>query len=156
MNYKLSAFTLVETLITMVLIGIITAMTFSLINILGKQLQEYLNDKNILLEYYLLDNALLKDLDKTEYYTINENTLKLMTSGQEEITYTFSETISSREINGSTIIYNCSADNLRSQNSNIDSLQHYIFLRYRILNDTLSKTYTNFSDYAQFINKEEE
>ena len=156
MNYRLQAFTLVETLMTLVIIGIISTMTYSLINVLGKQLQEYFNQKNMLMEYYLLDNALMKDLDNTVHGVSLQNEFKLITNTQEEITYVFTDTLTSRLKKGGTITYNCTAETLSLQKSKTDSLQYFVRLRLRVLNDTLTKAYTFFSDYAHVINSRTE
>ncbi|WP_353780192.1 prepilin-type N-terminal cleavage/methylation domain-containing protein [Winogradskyella sp. 3972H.M.0a.05] len=86
---KIKAFTILEVLISLVVMGIIIGLTYTLFNIMEKQLITYRNDNDVILQYNLLNTTLQRDIYYANYYEKEESTLVLFNYSEEKISYSF-------------------------------------------------------------------
>ncbi len=87
---SLKAFTILEVLLTLMLMGIIITISYTLFNVLGKQLSLFEKENVSELDYNLFNYAIQNDMDKAEDFDIHSDALSLHYYDNTTIHYTIS------------------------------------------------------------------
>ena len=149
---NINAFTLLESLITLMLISIIIGLTYALINLVEKQLIVLEQEHTEILEYNLFNSALINDINTATSYDFEEEDklLKL---------HFYDNSLISYEIKPNEILrqtsFSSDAFNIKTINHNLSNTYKHTALELQLilLKDTLSTHYTLKKDEAQSINK---
>ena len=152
---KIPAFTLLESLITLMLISIIIALSYTIINLMGKQLSLFEKENTQILEYNLFNSTLINDIDNSIDYKVEDNQLSLKFYDNTSIDYYIKNNMILRD-NG----INKDTFNIRSvKYSHQESVskkysKNYLLLQLKLLKDTIATNYYLKKDNAKFINKQ--
>lgn len=88
-KHKIKAFTLLESLITILLISIIIGLSYGLINLVDKQMTLLQKENVEVLEYNLFNSTLKLDIHKSNAFFIEKNQLNLSNYDNRVISYSF-------------------------------------------------------------------
>nr|WP_321234605.1 type II secretion system protein [uncultured Psychroserpens sp.] len=151
---KIRAFTLLESLITLMLISIIIALSYALINLIGKQLSLFEKENTQLLEYNLFNSTLINDINNSNDFTIEDNHLLLEFYDNSSIDYYIKKNMVLRATNNKQDAFNINTINYSFVPSTSKTYpKNYLELRLRLLKDTITTSYVLKKDNAKFINK---
>ena len=150
---NIHAFTLLESLITLMLISIIIALTYSLITLVEKQLVLLEHENTEILDYNLLNSTLINDINSaTNYRLENDNNLLILEY--------YDETSVGYDIKPNEILRQTASSD---EAFKIKTLSHNISKAYKnktalelkfvLLKDTISTHYILKKDNAHLINK---
>lgn len=150
---NIPAFTLLESLITLMLISITIALTYSLINLVEKQLIVLEQENNQVLDYNLFNSALISDIDGSVDSLLENDSTKLTLNYYNETSITYN--IKTNEVLRQTI---GNTDTFK-----IKTISHNLFKPYKtettlqlrliLLKDTINTNYILKTDDASLINK---
>jgi prepilin-type N-terminal cleavage/methylation domain-containing protein len=84
---KIKAFTLLESLITLMLISIIIALSYALIDLIGRQLSLFEKENTQILEYNLFNSTLINDIHVSYDFDINGTEIMLINYDESIIKY---------------------------------------------------------------------
>ena len=77
MSNKLNSFTILEALLSMLILSIIIGLTYSLFTLLNKQMSLFEKENTQVIQYNLFNNTILYDADKAIDYAFNNDVLRL-------------------------------------------------------------------------------
>lgn len=89
MTKKLQAYTILETLISMIIMLVIGGITFFIYNSFSYQVSKYQKDQHLLSEYIVLKNALKVSLYRSEDFYKQHNQVVFYNKKKEKEVYTF-------------------------------------------------------------------
>lgn len=87
MKNKVKAFTVLEALISLMLISIIIGLIYSLFTVVGRQMTLYEKENNEVVEYNLFNNVIKRDIERSNNYKILDNKVFLLDYLDNSITY---------------------------------------------------------------------
>lgn len=87
MTKKMKSFTILEALISLMLMSIIIGLIFSTINLIGKQLSLFQKENTEILEYNLFNSVFKNDLHNSSDFKINDNQILFIKYDETEVSY---------------------------------------------------------------------
>ncbi|MCK8480933.1 type II secretion system protein [Psychroserpens algicola] len=155
MNKKtnIAAFTLLESLITLMLISIIIALSYALINLIGKQLSVFEKENTQILEYNLFNSTLINDINNAYNYSFDTNHLLLSFYKGDTIDYYIQKKKIIRRHNStrdSFHISNVAYSFYKSPNTK--GSKAYLELKLELLKDTITTNYYLKKSNAERLN----
>ncbi|WP_308993683.1 prepilin-type N-terminal cleavage/methylation domain-containing protein [Mariniflexile litorale] len=154
MNIKhLKGFTILEVLITLVLMSIIISITFSLFNLMGKQLSLFEKENTQVLEYNLFNTTLLRDIDKANNFSYAESDLVLKFYDETEVNYTVNSKYILRNNHIKIDTFKLRVNGYQFINSDEKTNNNTTFLlSLKVLNDTINANYFLSKNNSDIIN----
>lgn len=142
-NFKsLRAFTILEVLLTLMLMGIIITISYALFNVLGKQLSLFEKENINELDYNLFNYAIKSDIDKADDFDIRGDELFLHYYDNTTIHYKVSRNDILRRHAKSTDTFKIHVTDFKfSQNSSDKPLNKIFELSLVVLKDTINANY---------------
>ena len=150
---SIPAFTLLESLVTLMLISIIIALTYSLVSLVEKQLVLLEQDNNEILEYNLFNATLINDINNSTNYTLESNNSSLVLDYYSDapIIYDMKPDMVLRQTSSSKDTFKIKT--VGRQVSKAYENDVGLELRLVLLKDTISTHYVLKKDNAHLINK---
>lgn len=150
------AFTILESLITLMLISIIIALSYALISLIGKQLSLFEKENNQIMEYNLFNSTLINDINNSSGFELDNNNLILASYDKQRISYSIQKNYILRhqqqriELDTFKILVVSNSFFISDgKNQSKDLLK----LRLGVLNDTVTTNYYLQKNNADVINK---
>lgn len=141
-NKKLKSFTILEVLISLLIMGIIIGLTYSLFNIVEKQLLTYQKDNNKVLDYNLFNTVFKRDIDASNDFNLNKNIVQLHFYNKDTISYQILNTNVVRHHNFKADTFNVHVINYQlSQLTKKEDLVRVLELKLKLLNDEIEANY---------------
>ncbi|RED45652.1 hypothetical protein [Seonamhaeicola aphaedonensis] len=149
-NKRLNAFTILEALIGLMLMGIIISTTYTLFNVMNKQLSLLSHENTQVLEYNLFNSTILGDIHKANDFYVLEDKLVLNNYDESTIRYAINKQHITRQSTIKIDTFNIPVTHYRFpyQKNNNDFLR----ITLNILGDKLETNYFLKKDNAQIIN----
>lgn len=144
---RLKSFTILEALISLIVMGVIIALTYSFMMLIGKQLYLFEKENTQVLEYHLFNTTLLNDINRSIDFNFQDNKLELAYYDDSEILYTIQPSYILRQ-NKRTII-----DTLKIKSVGYYNLKNSLQLKVILLGDTIQTHYFLKKDHARIINQ---
>lgn len=151
MNRNLKAFTILEALISLILISIIIALSYSLINLMGKQLTLFEKENAQVLEYNLFNTTLKNDIENSNDFEVDKEQLHLMSYNDNEITYIINGSDVWREQQNNVDTFKIHVTDYKFI-SNLANTQMILNLTLTLLNEKITANYFLDRNMSQIIN----
>jgi prepilin-type N-terminal cleavage/methylation domain-containing protein len=149
---KIHAFTLLESLITLILISIIIALSYALIDLIGRQLSLFEKENNEILEYNLFNSTFINDINNAQGFSVDENHVHLDYYNKAHIDYyIFDDAIVRRQdtyessFKIHTINFSLVEEGRKAK--------HNLEIKLKLLKDTITTSYFLKENNAEKINK---
>ena len=150
---KIRAFTMLEALISLILTGIIIALSYSLFTIVNKQMALFEKENTEIINYNLFNTTLTLDMNQCNGFSFKNHQLTLKNYAKPNITYTFGDTVVTRTVDGLNSdtfqLHVISTTLLEAKTSQ----QHQLSMTLKLLNDTLTTHYFIKEPISGIINK---
>tara|TARA_R110002049_G_scaffold66243_1_gene173124 strand:- start:1450 stop:1938 length:489 start_codon:yes stop_codon:yes gene_type:complete len=152
-NKQFKGFTILEALISLMLMSIIIGITYSLFNLVEKQLSFFKKDNAQILEYNLLNATILGDIDASNTFKVAENTLILKNYNDTEVSYTLLSHSVLRQKDIKIDTFKVRVIDYDVLNNDTKNSQNTIFkIRLNVLNDTINTQYFLKKNNSEIIN----
>lgn len=148
----LKSFTILEALISLMLMSIIIVVTYSLFNLIGKQLSLFNEEHSQVLEYNLFNSTIINDVEKTNDFVIINDEFILKKYDETEINYTIKKDYILRQNAIKTDTFMVRVINYEFLNNNINPLNKILQIKLNVLNDTINTNYFLSKDNSEIIN----
>lgn len=148
----LKGFTILEALISLMLMSIIIVVTYSLFNLIGKQLSLFNEEHSQVLEYNLFNSTIINDVEKTNDFVIMNDEFILKKYDETEINYTIKKDYILRQNAIKTDTFMVRVINYEFLNNNINPLNKILQIKLNVLNDTINTNYFLSKDNSEIIN----
>jgi len=137
------------------LISIIIALSYSLINLMGKQLSLFEKENTQILEYNLFNSTLINDTNNSTKFTFDNEHLKLEFYDNSSIGYRIKNNIILRDMANKTDTFkiNVVSHSFKQKSENKYS-KDFLHLQLVLLKDTINVNYRLKSNTAESINKQ--
>jgi len=149
---KIKAFTMLEALISLILTGIIIALSYSLFTLVNKQMALFETENTAIIDYNLFNSTLTNDINNANDFDYDNNELLLKNYFKPQIRYRFDEGIIIRtNENNKTDSFK-----LRPLNKNYKDLttnQSMLSMSFELLNDTIQVNYFMTKQNSNIINQ---
>lgn len=150
----LKGFTILEALITLVLMSVIISITFSLFNLIGKQLSLFEKENTQVLEYNLFNTTLMRDINKAHDFSYTDSDLILKFYDESEINYTVNAKYILRHNHIKTDTFKIQVNDFQFLNEGAKTDTNTTFLlSLKVLNDTINTNYFLSKNNSEIINK---
>lgn len=148
----LKSFTILEALISLMLMSIIIVVTYSLFNLIGKQLSLFNEEHSQVLEYNLFNSTIINDVEKTNDFVIINDEFILKKYDETEINYAIKKDYILRQNAIKTDTFMVRVINYEFLNNNINPLNKTLQIKLNVLNDTINTNYFLSKDNSEIIN----
>ena len=150
---SLNGFTILEALISLMLMSIIIVITYSLFNLIGKQLSLFNEEHTQVLEYNLFNSTMIGDIEKANDFDIMNDELILKKYDGTEINYAFKEDYILRQNAIKTDTFMVQVVNYEFLNNDrVQTLNKALNVKLNVLNDTINTHYFLNKDNSELIN----
>lgn len=150
---QLKGFTILEALISLMLMSVIITITYSLFNLIGKQLSFFEKENIQVLEYNLFNSTLMRDIEKAHNFSFSDDELLLKYYDGSEINYTINNHFILRENLIKTDSFELRVIDYEFLNDNSKININTTFLMHlSVLNDTIKTNYFLNKNNADIIN----
>ena len=150
----IKAFTILEALISLVLMSIIIGLIFTLINFMDKQLMMMANENNQELEYNLFNTTIKRDIHTSNDFEFAQDVIVLKNYNESDIIYTVIEDGILRDTGITRDTFNLNAALTTYTKSDVESLSNNkVELDIALMNDVIHAVYFLKRDSAKTINK---
>ena len=152
-NKKLKGFTILETLISLMLMSVIIVITYSLFNLVEKQMFLFNKNNEQLLAYNLFNLAIIKDINKANDFNISGDNLILKNYNDTSIIYSIKNESVTRENESVTEIFKVQVVNYKFMNNDVSKpLNKTLQIKLNVLNDTIIANYFLNKNNSEVIN----
>ncbi len=153
-KYKqLKGFTILETLISLMLMSIIIGITYSLFNLIEKQLSFFKKDNTQILEYNLLNATMMSDIDASCAFNIVDNMLVLKNYDNTEEFYSLNREYVLRQKNAEVDTFKVRVIDYDVLKPAVANSQNTTFqIRLNVLHDTINAFYFLKKSNSEIIN----
>jgi competence protein ComGF len=152
MTKHFKAFTILEALISLMLISIIIALSYSLINLIGQQLSLYEKENTQVLEYNLFNTTLKYDIEtSTDFDMLNTEQLVLSYYNKQPTTYTFTNKAILREHTVATDTFKIQTNEVTFINQP-NSKNSILNINLTLLKDIIHANYIVNKEVSELIN----
>lgn len=150
---KLKSFTILEALISLILMGVIITLTYALFNVLEKQMFLFEKENTSELQYNLFNTSIKNDIENAHNFNLVDNELLLKSYDDLTIQYRIEDYYILREnsVKTDTFLVHVTSYNL----SNTDEFRPFdktLNITIELLNDTINANYFLKKDLADIIN----
>lgn len=154
MRFKqLKSFTILEALISLMLMGIIISITYTLFSMLGKQMVLFEKENASELQYNLFNTTILNDINNASNFSLIENKLVLKYYNDTSIDYRVENTSVLRNNMITTDTFKLGVVSYEFvQHDIIKPLDKTFRLTLKLLNDTINTNYFLTKNHADVIN----
>lgn len=149
-NKTLKGFTILEALISLMLMSIIITLTYALFSLTEKQLSLFKQENFEVLEYNLFNSTLLRDIEKSTRFEYTEHVLFIENYDASTIYYSINKQYILRQNDVKVDTFNLKVIDFGISNSN--DADATVLLTLDILNDTISANYFFKKDNSELIN----
>lgn len=149
-NNQLNAFTILEALIGLMLMGIIITATYTIFNIMNKQLTLLNDEHQQVLEYNLFHSTVIGDIEKAIDFDVLEDALVLGNYDESTIKYAINKQYITRQNAIKTDTFNIPVIHFEFPNRTEN--KGFLKMALNILNDKVETNYFLKKDNAQIIN----
>src|SRR5690606_38859302 len=132
---------------SLIVMGIIIALTYTFIMLMGKQLYLFEDENTHVLEYNLFNATILNDINNSVDFSLQDNKLELINYDDTKVFYTINQTHILRQNNMSII------DSFKIKNVDYYILKDNLKIKMMLLGDTIQTNYFLIKDNAQLINQ---
>ncbi len=153
---KFKAFTILEALISLLIMAIIIGLTYTIISFFGKQFINHNNYNNIILDYQLFESTFKRDLYLTDKIEVEGKVLFLKNYDESVIEYKFLNSGISRRINNTTSHFDLDYYNFSVSESHKESFfsdDVTIEMSIKLPEDTIHQRFYKYIDQSEAINK---
>ena len=152
-NKQLKGFTILEALISLMLISIIITITYSLSNLMGKQMSLFTEENNQVLEYNLFNTTIMSDIEKSNDFNVNNEVLVLKNYNNTEIRYSINkhEILRQKAVGVDTFKIKV-IDYLFLNTDALNPLNKTFRIALNVLNDTINANYFLKKNRSEIIN----
>lgn len=149
---KLKSFTVLEALISLMLMGIIIAISYALFNVLGKQMSLFEKENIDELQYNLFNTAIISDIEKANDFKLINEDLILKNYNDTIIKYSIKANYILRmhSVKTDTFKVNVLTHNFIERNAT--TLDKILEIKMELLNDTITANYFLNKNNAEHIN----
>lgn len=142
---SIKAFTMLEALISLILTGIIIALSYSLFTLVNKQMALFEKENTAVIEYNLFNSTLANDINNSNDFEYQDSNLILENYAKPQVIYRFENSFITR------VVENHKLDSFKiqtfEQDYKIITPKHsQLNMSLRLLNDTIQVNY--------FLNKQ--
>ncbi len=150
---QLKGFTILETLISLMLMSIIIGITYSLFNLIEKQLSFFKKDNTQILEYNLLNATMMSDIDASCAFNIVDNMLVLKNYDNTEEFYSLNREYVLRQKNAEVDTFKVRVIDYDVLKPAVANSQNTTFqIRLNVLHDTINAFYFLKKSNSEIIN----
>ena len=149
----LKGFTILEALISLMLMSIIITITYSLFNLIGKQLSLFEEENVQVLEYNMFNSTLIHDIEKAYDFSFSENELFLKYYDDTEINYSINRHYILRQNAIKVDTFRLQVINHSFlENDTKNDINQTLLVSLNVLNDTIKANYFLKKDQSEIIN----
>ena len=148
----LKGFTMLEALISLMLMSLIIVISYSLFNLIVKQLSLFNEEHNQVLEYNLFNSTLMSDIESAHNFDIINNQLTLRKYNETELNYTITANYILRKNTIKTDTFKVQVINYEFVEKRNASLNKTLQIKLYALNDTIKTNYFLNKDNSEVIN----
>ncbi|WP_422103866.1 hypothetical protein [Winogradskyella sp.] len=151
---RISAFTMLEALISLILTGIIIALSYSLYTLINKQMAIFEKENTEIINYNLFNTTLLLDINQSTTCNFSEGQLILNNYLKPDVIYNFNKTVITRTVEG--INSDTFKINILSKTFSAAATRQppQLTVAFKLLNDTISAHYFLKQPPNTIINKQ--
>ncbi len=153
MTKQLRAFTILETLLSIMLISIIVSLSYLMLNLFNKQMILLEKENTAILEYNLFNNTIKCDINATNSYIIENETLILKQYNGLITTYRFNKENILRQKKKSIDTFNILTTDFKYVDIKNSIGRKRMMLTLEVLNDKIVSYYLLNKSIAETINK---
>ena len=148
------AFTMLEALISLILTGIIIALTYSLYTLINKQMTVFEKENTEIINYHLFNTTFLSDINSSNAFNFNDDALVLNRYLKSDVIYNFNSGSITRRVEGMNID-TFKINMLKKTASTDEVLQSpHLDVVFKLLNDTIKAHYYLKQPPNTLINKQ--
>ncbi|HEX9600813.1 MAG TPA: prepilin-type N-terminal cleavage/methylation domain-containing protein [Mariniflexile sp.] len=152
-NKQLKGFTILEALISLMLMGIIITVTYSLFNLIGKQLSLFEKENAEVLEYNLFNSTLMRDIDKSNDFIVDDDKLVLKNYNNNDVYYNLNGHYVLRKNAVKTDTFKVRILDYKFINNDVENPVNTTFqIALNVLNDTINAYYLLEKNNSVIIN----
>ncbi|NMH85974.1 hypothetical protein [Flavivirga algicola] len=152
-NTNLKAFTILEALISLVLMGIIITLCYTVFNLIERQMTLFKNENMSVLQYNLFNTTIKNDIYNAEDFIYNDNRLLLKNYDGSNIDYQVSKRFILRHHNIKTDTFKFRVFNHKFlQSDNSKPLDKILQITIGVLGDSINTNYYLNKHMANTIN----
>ena len=152
-NKQLKGFTILEALISLMLIGIIITITYSISNLIGKQMSLFTEESNQVFEYNLFNTTIMSDIEKSNDFNIDNELLVLKNYNNTEIRYNINKhEVLRQNAEGIDTFKIQVIDYLFLNNDELNPFNGTFQVSLNVLNDTINANYFLNKNRSEIIN----
>lgn len=149
---RIRAFTMLEALISLILTGIIIALSYSLFTLVNKQMALFEKENTAVIEYNLFNSTLANDINNSNDFEYQDSNLILENYAKPKVTYRFDNSVITR------VIENHKLDSFKIQTFGknykiVTPKQSQLNMLLRLLNDTIQVNYFLKKQNSSVINQ---
>ncbi|WP_346882343.1 hypothetical protein [uncultured Algibacter sp.] len=150
---SLKSFTILEALISLMLMSIIIAVSYALFNLIGKQLSLFNKEHAQVLEYNLFNSAIIRDIENANDYNMINDELILKKYDETQISYIIRNHYILRQNDIKTDTFTLQTINYKLINNTTPNiLQKALQIKLNVLQDTITTHYALNKDNSEVIN----
>lgn len=150
---KIKAFTILESLISLILLGIIIGLVFTLLNLINKQVVQFNGNNSDELNYNFFDLTIQKDIYEAYDYSISGNNLLLINYDDSNIGYEFSNNHITRTKNAIKDTFRLKVKDYRYMPiGKLDSQNNIVLMNIDVMGANIKANYFLYKDKAKLIN----
>lgn len=149
---RIKAFTMLEALISLILTGIIIALSYSLFALVNKQMALFEKENMSIIEYNLFNSTLANDINNSNNFEYQDNELVLENYAKPQVTYRFETNYIIRALEG----HKQDSFKLQVFNRDYKSITpkyNQLNMSLLLLNDTIQVNYFLTKQNSSVINK---
>lgn len=151
MNNQLNAFTILEVLISLILTGIIIALTYSLFLLIGKQLALFEKENSEILEYNIFNTTIKHDIEDSVDFKILDDKLHLIDYKESTIIYYVANQKILRTSQITIDTFDVHVNSFTYESSN-ESSKNVFKVDLQLLNENVNANYYLQKDFSRKIN----
>ncbi len=140
MTKKLKSFTILEALISLMLMSILITLIYSTINLIGKQLSLFQEENTEILEYNLFNSVFKNDLYNSSNFKVNYNQILFIKYDGSEVNYTIQKPDILRKNKVTIDTFKIKILDYKL-NTQLKSNDGQFELRLKLLNETINTNY---------------
>lgn len=152
---RIKSFTILEALISLVLISIIIGLVYTFLNFMNKQMNTYRVENSTTIEYNLFNSTMTRDFDAAVDFSSEESIIYLEMYDGKQIGYYSSEGYIIRETIIGRDTFNLTSARFDIIKDEVDSSHNFrLELDIKFLQDTINCKYFLYESNAQSINRQ--
>lgn len=152
-NRYIKAFTILETLISLMLMSIIFTVSYALFNLVGKQLYMFQRENSQVLEYNLFNAALLSDIENANDFELSGDHLLLKNYDASQVEYKISTQSILRKRQSTIDTFKLKLLNYKFSSFGEHSSNKVVSISINVLKDTINTNYFLKKNLSKIVNQ---